>query len=140
MTTERLDLDNLAAGAGDAAYAGAPDGLRIGHIHLRVGDLVAAQDFYAGKIGLDVTSSRNGALFMSSGRYHHHVGSNIWQSAGAPRRDEDRAGLSWFTIAAHNPSASRARLALAHTPMETIDRGFEVRDPWGTRVRFAQSG
>ena len=44
MATDRLDLDNLAADAGNTAYAGAPDGLRVGHIHLRVGDLARHAD------------------------------------------------------------------------------------------------
>src|SRR3954464_12536634 len=52
MATDRLDLDNLAADAGNAAYAGAPAGLRVGHIHLRVGDLAPTQEFYCGTIGL----------------------------------------------------------------------------------------
>src|SRR5258707_884143 len=82
------DLDNLAADAGNIAYAGAPGALRIGHIHLRVGDLAPTQQFY-GAVGMMPTAGRGGALFMSSGRYHHHVGSNIWQSAGAGRRDDD---------------------------------------------------
>ena len=93
MATDRLDLDNLAADAGNTTYAGAPDGLRVGHIHLRVGDLAATQKFYCDVLGLDPTAGRGGALFMSSGRYHHHVGSNIWHSAGAGQRDDDRAGL-----------------------------------------------
>ena len=67
MATDRLDLDNLAADAGNASYAGAPDGLRIGHIHLRVGDLAATQKFYSDAVGLDPTAGRGGALFMSSG-------------------------------------------------------------------------
>jgi len=139
MTTERLDLDNLAADAGAAAYARAPDGLRVGHIHLRVGDLDAAQRFYSGTVGLDVTAGRHGALFMSSGRYHHHVGTNIWQSAGATPREDDRAGLSWFSVEAADRTgleAVIARLDGTKVPSDRPGGGVEVRDPWGTRVRF----
>ena len=141
MTTERLDLDNLAADAGNTANAGAPGGLRIGHIHLRVGDLAPTQQFYCGVIGLDPTAGRSGALFMSSGRYHHHVGSNVWQSAGAGRRDDDRAGLSWFAIEAADDAtrdAVVARLNGANVPITQSAGGPEVRDPFGTRVRFTR--
>jgi len=86
MATDRLDLDTLAADAGNTAYAGAPDGLRVGHIHLRVGDLVPTEQFYSGIVGLNPTAGRGGALFMSSGRYHHHVGSNVWHSSRTTRR------------------------------------------------------
>src|SRR3954454_20503104 len=127
MATDRLDLDKLAADAGNTAYAGAPGGLRIGHIHLRVGDLAPTQQFY-GAIGMVPTAGRGGALFMSSGRYHHHVGSNVWQSAGAGMRDEARAGLSLFAIEAAS-SAERdgvlERLERANLP----SAGGETRDP-----------
>jgi catechol 2,3-dioxygenase len=139
MATDRLDLDNLAADAGNAAYAGAPDGLRIGHIHLRVGDLGTTQKFYCDALGLDPTAGRGGALFMSSGRYHHHVGSNVWHSAGAGRRDDDRAGLAWFSIETADAAirgAGLERLEAAAVPVHAIENGNEFRDPFGTRVRL----
>jgi len=139
MATDRLDLDNLAADAGNAAWQGAPEGLRVGHIHLRVGDLGPTQKFYCDAVGLDPTAGRGGALFMSSGRYHHHVGSNIWHSAGAGQRDEDRAGLSWFSIEAADDArrdAAIARLKAAKAPLAGGANGLETRDPFGTRVRF----
>jgi catechol 2,3-dioxygenase len=138
MATDRLDLDDLAADTGNTAYAGAPDGLRIGHIHLRVGDLAATQKFYCDTIGLDPTAGRGGALFMSSGRYHHHVGSNTWHSAGAGKRDDTRAGLSWFAFEAASAAVRDAtieRLRAANVPLASAD-GTEARDPFGTRVRF----
>src|SRR5262245_19811893 len=120
MATERLDLDNLAAEAANTAYQGAPAGLRVGHIHLRVGDLARTQGFYCDIVGLDPPSGRHGALFMSSGRYHHHVGSNIWHSAGAGLRDDERAGLSWFAIEAADEQEHEAvmeRLKRANAPL-----------------------
>jgi len=141
MATDRLDLDNLAADTGNTAYAGAPAGLRIGHIHLRVGDLAATQKFYCDVVGLNPTAGRGGALFMSSGRYHHHVGSNTWHSAGAGMRDEDRAGLSWFAFEAADVAeheAALARLKAADIPLANSPQGPEARDPFGTRVRFSK--
>jgi catechol 2,3-dioxygenase len=135
MATDRLDLDNLAADADNTSLQGAPDGLRVGHIHLRVGDLAKTQSFYCDLVGLNPTSGRHGALFMSSGHYHHHVGSNIWHSAGAGRRDEERSGLSWFAIEAANEAEREAaleRLKQANAPLS----GAETRDPFGTMVRF----
>jgi len=140
MATDRLDLDNLAAEAGNTSYAGAPDGLRIGHIHLRVGDLTVTQQFYCDTVGLNPTAGRGGALFMSSGRYHHHIGSNTWHSAGAGRRDDDRAGLSWFAIEAADAAqrdAAVGRLNAASVAVQSSEHGPEVRDPSGTRVRFS---
>lgn len=138
MTTEPLDLDDLSRAAGAArAYAAAPAGLRIGHIHLRVGDLGQAESFYGGVIGLDLTRRRHGAAFMSSGRYHHHVAVNVWHSRGAPARDPGRAGLAWFSLRpadAATRDALLARIARAGAPLQ---QGAETTDPWGTRIRIA---
>lgn len=138
MATIRLDLDGLAAVAGNhPAYAGAPAGLRIGHIHLRVGDVETAERFYHGALGFDVTTHYPGASFMSSGRYHHHVGANIWHSRGAGPRDPARAGLAWFAVeAADGLEAVKARLAEAGVATSPGKDGFAVADPWGTRVRL----
>ena len=93
MITDPLDIDDILREVQPTAtFAGAPDGLRIGHIHLRVGDIARAETFYRDALGLEVTRRRHGASFMSSGRYHHHIGNNVWHSAGAGRRDENRAG------------------------------------------------
>ena len=140
MGTKELDIDAIAAltDMSKDTYDAAPEGLRIGHIHLRVGDIEEAQKFYSGAVGLDVTAGRHGALFMSSGHYHHHVGNNIWQSAGAGPRDEDRAGLAWFAMEASPEAltAVREHLKGANVPTADTNSGLEARDPWGTCVRF----
>ena len=140
MPTERLDVADLV-GAADRRpdYSEAPTGLRIGHIHLRVGDLDAAERFYQGDIGLAPTRRRGGAVFMSSARYHHHVAANVWHSQGAGRRDESRAGLAWFSIEANDGATLdtlAARLRAAGAPLMAASAGLETSDPWGTRIRL----
>src|ERR1700759_497098 len=58
------------------------DGVRIGHVHLKVADLKRALDFYCGVLGFELTTSRPGAAFISAGGYHHHLGLNTWESLG----------------------------------------------------------
>jgi catechol 2,3-dioxygenase len=143
MPTVALDVEAIVQEVEPTAtYDAAPDGLRIGHVHLRVGDLATAQAFYTGAIGLDVTRARDGAAFMSSGRYHHHVGSNIWRSKGAGLRDPDRAGLNWFAFEAADDAARdavRARLQNAGAPLEQTAHGAETMDPFGNRIRLTQA-
>ena len=81
------------------------------------------RQFYCDTIGLDPTAGRGGALFMSSGRYHHHVGSNVWQSAGAGTRDDDRAGLSWFAFEAADAAQRDAAIAAAEGRERAAERG-----------------
>src|SRR5262245_27768231 len=144
ITTDPLDIESIVREAApDASYDGAPAGLRIGHVHLRVGDVPAAERFYRDGIGLAVTrGGRHGASFMSSGRYHHHLAGNVWHSAGAGKRDPERAGLAWFSFAANVPGdidGARERLRAAGAPVTEIAGGFETADPWGTRVRVVQA-
>ena len=141
ITTDPLDIDSILREVpATAGYPGAPDGLRIGHVHLRVGDVGRAEAFYRDGLGLDVTRRRHGASFMSSGRYHHHIAANVWHSAGAAVRDPDRAGLSLLVLEAADANTLaeiRARLARGGIPFRESSAGIETSDPWGTRLRIA---
>ena len=67
----------------------------MGHVHLNVSDLDEHRGFYAGDLGLDVTvRGYPGALFLSAGGYHHHVGANTWAGEGARRRRRARSGCA----------------------------------------------
>jgi len=132
MATDQLDIDGLVS---------LTDGLRIGHIHLRVGDLVQADGFYRGAIGFDPTRQRNGAAFLSSGRYHHHLALNVWQSAGAGRRDDAATGLGWFSLEIDQQelfAAQEERLRQAGVKVLSVANELEAVDPWGTRVRLVK--
>jgi catechol 2,3-dioxygenase len=139
MPTVPLDTEDLLRAADEMEYAAAPAGLRVGHVHLRVGDLDAAEEFYHGAIGLEPTRRRAGAAFLSSGHYHHHIAINVWDSRGAGPRDQQRAGLSWFSIAVSDAATRDAiglRLRQAGAPVAASPGGLETADPWGTRVRL----
>jgi len=143
MQTKQLDVEAILRDIdpATASYLSAPEGLRIGHIHLRVGNVEQAEEFYRGVVGLDLTRRRGGATFMSSGGYHHHVGANIWHSDGAQRRDPSRAGLSWFSVECADGAAYdsvAARLKATHAPASTSGDGIETADPWGTRIHFVK--
>ncbi len=141
MATDPLDIDGLLAltDTRTTSYARAPDGLRIGHMHLRVGDLEQADRFYGGVIGFAPTRKRTGAAFLSSGRYHHHLGINVWQSQGAGQRNDTATGLAWFSLEIATQDmlqAQEQRLTQAGAPMEAVTGGIETADPWGTKVRL----
>jgi catechol 2,3-dioxygenase len=145
ITTDPLDIEDIVreVDAATASYEGAPSGLRIGHVHLRVGDVAEAERFYRDGVGLAVTrGGRHGASFMSSGRYHHHLAGNVWHSRGAGQRDPHRAGLAWFSFEANDAAdvaAMRDRLHAAGAPIAERPDGFETADPWGTRVRVVKA-
>lgn len=99
---EPLDLDKLFSHLekNDRVDAAAPPETRLGHIHLHVRDLHEAVDFYHGVLGFDVMGVVDDfqMAFVSAGGYHHHIGLNTWQGAGAPPPPPDAVGLRYFTI------------------------------------------
>jgi catechol 2,3-dioxygenase len=143
MPTKPLDIEAILRDtAPTELYAAAPEGLRIGHVHLRVGNVERAEQFFRGVVGLDLKRRRGGATFMSSGGYHHHVGANVWHSDGAGLRDPNRAGLAWFSMEAADAKALEdvtARLKAANATVTPISNGIDAADPWGTHVRFVRS-
>jgi catechol 2,3-dioxygenase len=101
MATLPLDLEGVLSelGPGDHEAGKMPEGTRMGHVHLQVDDLGPAREFYEGELGLDVTvESYPGALFLSSGGYHHHIGLNVWGSQGSPPAPPGSRGLRGFVL------------------------------------------
>jgi len=113
-------------------------GVRIGHVHLKVGDLERALAFYCGVLGFELTQ-RYGeqAAFVSAGGYHHHIGLNTWESFGGSPPPPNCTGL--FHLAILYPTrASLAdalrRLTAAKIPLDgATDHGVSealyLRDP-----------
>jgi catechol 2,3-dioxygenase len=139
MATLPLDLDGLVAelGGATAVSSHVPDGTVIGHVHLQVANLDAAEAFYSGVLGFDVTvRGYPGALFVSAGGYHHHLGLNTWHSAGAEPPAEGSIGLRSFEVAVPDGEALEAvlgRVAAAgiHTEAVHDKDAVLVRDPSG---------
>jgi len=120
MRTEVLDVSGLIDHTGKREWRGFPAGSVVGHVHLQVGAIAPAEAFYAGVLGLGVTCRYAGATFYAADGYHHHLATNIWNSRGAPVRDEPATGLSdvdirvdgsaWWNVArtVERPRSSRS--------------------------------
>jgi catechol 2,3-dioxygenase len=142
MDTLPLDLDGvLGELRREDAEAAMPAGTRIGHVHLNVGDLTAAEAFYSGALGFDVTvRGYPGALFVSAGGYHHHVGLNTWAGEGAPPAPAGSRGLNRYEIrlpGAAQLAAEEDRLREAGFEPERAADRVRVTDPAGNRVVLA---
>jgi catechol 2,3-dioxygenase len=138
MTTERLDIRSLLAAGGDRVWTGMPSRTVMGHVHLHVGDLDRAAAFYHQGLGLDKTVwSYPGALFLSAGGYHHHLGTNTW-SSGPPAGDQDARLLSWTMVlpAAASVAAAAESLESAGYAVQREGERALAADPWGTTIRM----
>jgi catechol 2,3-dioxygenase len=140
MAIDPLDLEDLVRAAEGQPWTGAPPGTRMGHIHLHVGDLESAAAFYHAGLGFDrIVLNVPGALFMSAGGYHHHLGTNIW-AAGAPVAAEgDARLLEWMVHLPNRADVEAAARSLTASGYQVRqDPGDAVAvDPWGTAVRLA---
>jgi catechol 2,3-dioxygenase len=138
IATLPLDLwDLLAEPGGEEADAALPAGTRLGHVHLQVADLGAAESFWVDTLGLDVTARAvPGALFTSAGGYHHHVGMNTWSSAGGPAPPEGSRGLVQFEVVLPDADAveDAARRLAGVAPVERGDGSVLAADPSGNTV------
>jgi catechol 2,3-dioxygenase len=140
MATLPLDLEGVLGEleADELQANGMPGGTTMGHVHLQVADIPAAERFYNRGLGLDVmVRSYPGALFLSAGGYHHHLGLNTWQSQGAPPPPEGSLGLDRYELvlpsAAERDSAAD-RLAEVGADPQRLDEGVLATDPSGNRV------
>ena len=128
----------------EAPRPAAPD-VRIGHVHLKVADLDRAIGFYSGVLGFDVMQRfHSGAAFLAAGGYHHHLGLNIWESAGGTPPPPGHTGL-YHTAFLYPTRADLAdavrRVAAAGIPIDgKADHGVSeavyLRDPDGNGVEL----
>ena len=137
-----LDFEGLLAmTAGEPRTPHAAPGLRVGHLHLHVGSVPRARQFYAELLGFELQLDLGSGAFVSAGRYHHHLGFNTWRGEGATPRPADIVGLREWCVYLPAPSdvaAARARLEAGGVRVTPAGPdAFTTADPWGIPLRVA---
>lgn len=136
MATLPLDEENLLREQ-DGEWQHLPDGTIIGHIHLHVNDLKEAEEFYVDTLGFSIVAQYPGALFISDGGYHHHLGLNVWQGEGAETPPENSVGLNWYTIVLKDKEKREEvvkRLSANEYFIQQDGEDFLTRDPAGNYI------
>lgn len=137
MVTEPLNIQAILAEA-TGKWNGLPAATVMGHIHLSVSNLSAAEEFYTKGLGFDVvTRYGRQALFISTGRYHHHIGLNTWHSENAPKLGENQVGLKTYSLFLDNETQAadmKANLRVIGAPVIEFAGGFQTEDPAGNTV------
>jgi catechol 2,3-dioxygenase len=145
MGADPVDFENLLAedarGGGRPGGQGLAAGTVIGHVHLHVSSLSAAERFYVGVLGFDLMQRYGpSALFVSAGGYHHHVGLNTWAGVGAPPPPPGALGLHHYVVTLPDEAALAAvaaRVRAANLPVESLDGGLLVHDPAKNAILLA---
>ena len=133
-----LDVDDLLRTvSGEAPRRHADPGLRMGHVHLHVGDLEAATRFYVDGIGFELMAQLPTARFVAAGGYHHHVGFNVWHGVGVGRVPKDAVGMRHWTLLlsdARELEALEERLVAIGVETSEVAGGLLAHDPSGNAV------
>jgi len=138
MATEQLDAEGILAES-DAEWNGLPSGTVMGHIHLHVGDLQKAEEFYTKGLGFNVVSYYPQAAFLSTGGYHHHIAINTWQGVGAPKPPKNSVGLNWYTLVFPNETEREnviKQLKQLGAPVKKETDFYVTSDPSGNQIRL----
>ena len=110
----------------------------VGHVHLKVADRERAITFYRDILGFDLNQKfGTQAAFLGAGGYHHHIGLNTWESAGATHPPEGHTGLYHSAFLYPDRPALAAvlkRIVAAGIPLDgAADHGVSeaiyLRDP-----------
>ncbi|MCR8843502.1 VOC family protein [Paenibacillus sp. SC116] len=139
MTTESLDFPELMTNE-TGKWSGLPAGTIMGHIHLHVADLAKAEHFYTKGLGFEIVN-RFGpqALFISTGKYHHHIGLNTWAGVGAPTPPVNSPGLESYAVVFPNDAERQriiAQLKEIGAAVQEVNGRFITTDPSGNRIQL----
>jgi catechol 2,3-dioxygenase len=144
MAVDPLDVEALLQEAGDGAWSGLDAATRMGHVHLKVSRIAESEAFYAGVLGFDVMARYGaGALFLSAGGYHHHLGLNTWSGVGIPAPPPDATGLIAFTVLLPSERARHdvlERISAAGFELDRLGPAPAVRDPSGNVLSLEVDG
>lgn len=138
MATEQLDGNRILAES-NAEWTGLPAETIMGHIHLHVGDLKKAEEFYTKGLGFEIVSYYPQAVFLSTGGYHHHIAINTWQGDGALTPPSNSVGLNWYTLVFPDEAAREEVVMRVRELGASVREGdgfLETSDPSGNRIRM----
>ncbi|WP_404469898.1 VOC family protein [Sutcliffiella horikoshii] len=140
MASMALDVEGVLKEGQDTKWDGLPNETVMGHIHLHVSELKDTEQFYTEGLGFEVVTRYGAqALFISTERYHHHIGLNTWNGVGAPAPEGNSVGLVWFSLVFSSEEKKLAaveRLRSLGHKVDISDGQYFAMDPSGNRIKL----
>ncbi len=136
MAVDPLDFEDLSSSLKQGElWNGLPEETVMGHIHLHVAELEKTEKFYVEGLGFDIVNRYGAqALFLSTGKYHHHIGLNTWNGVGAPAPSVNSPGLESYTLLLPNEEA------LKHTVINLERIGADIKRQYNDFMTYDPSG
>ena len=138
MAVDPLNFPDLLSGGKQQSWKGLPSGTVMGHIHLHVSELKKTEEFYNKGLGFEVVNRYGSqALFISDGKYHHHIGLNTWNGIGAPTPPPNSVGLESFTLMLANEEKRNnmiEQLKIIGASVTQENGSSVTSDPSGNRI------
>lgn len=140
MTVDPLNFEDLLTKENVLPWTGLPENTVMGHIHLHVDDLQAAENFYTEGLDFEVvTRYGHQAIFIADNKYHHHIGLNVWNGIGAPRPAAHSAGLVHYTLVVEDAEKQKRfeeHLNTLGARVEWNDEVLITEDPAGNEIHI----
>lgn len=139
MGTNALDVQSIMSEWDGNEWSGMPKETIMGHIHLHVNNIEEAKTFYCDGLGFEVvTHYGNQALFISTGKYHHHIGLNIWNGTMAVAPSANSVGMAFYTLVFPKNKLEQAVERLQAMNIEVVKQAdsYMVSDPAGNNIKL----
>jgi catechol 2,3-dioxygenase len=142
MTIDPLDFEDLLKSTEPGKrWTSLPRDTVMGHIHLYVAELVKTEEFYVKGLGFNVVNRYGDqALFLSTEKYHHHIGVNTWNGVGAQKPAENSVGMESFTLILPSEEVIQETIhKLKKIGVSVIEEDGRriTSDPSGNRIELA---
>lgn len=135
--TEPVDIQRLVSLVTDPTWYGMPAGTILGHAHLQVNAIRDARDLYLDRLGYDLITDMQHAIFISKRGYHHDIALNVWSGPSLTPLPEDTTGLASVTIYVNNLETIKADLqALENYSYTVSDDTVEIVDKAGIHLKL----
>jgi catechol 2,3-dioxygenase len=136
-----MDIQSVLNETNDSVFEGLPESTIVGHLHLHASELVESKKFYRDILGLDIVIEiPNSAIFMSYGKYHHHIAINLWNGKGVKQASSMSPGLFianlWIPTLTEL-STIESTLKHLNYPYTKKDQSLIVNDPSGNQFRLS---
>ncbi|MEK4485597.1 VOC family protein [Psychrobacillus sp. FSL H8-0484] len=134
-----LNFKELAELADFDTDGSIPATTTIGHVHLRVANVLASTKFYVDVIGFEEQIVLDSAFFISVGGYHHHIAGNVWAGENNPHPPANATGLKEYTLVLPTSEALeevKNQLLQNNVEMNEQEQSFSTIDPSGNGIVF----